>query len=66
MLAVDMPHVEAAYENQGDNEIMPEPHITPPLTRPRGPVQLSVANSQLKIAIMPITVKVIANAKTNG
>lgn len=41
-------------------------HITPPLTSPRGPDQWSDAKAQLRSAIIPITVKVIANAKTSG
>jgi hypothetical protein len=56
----------ADKEDGQKNPVLEFHYITPPLTRPSGPVQWRLANSQPRIAVIPITVKVIANAKTNG
>jgi hypothetical protein len=61
-----MPDEKRADEKDRDENPMLEFHITPPFTRPSGPVQWRLANSQPRTAVMPMTVKVIANAKTNG
>lgn len=66
MLTVRMPDVKSADDNERKENPVLEFHITPPLTRPSGPVQWRLANSQPRTAIIPITVKVIAKANTNG
>lgn len=66
MLAIRMPGVEGSDDNKGQENPVLEFHMTPPFTSPSGPVQWRLLKAQPRMAIMPITVKVIANAKTKG
>jgi hypothetical protein len=66
VLGVIVPDVERSDCEDDEKKPVADFHITPPLTRPSGPVQCRDAKIQLSNAIMPITVKVIANAKTSG
>jgi hypothetical protein len=61
-----VPDVKRTYRKDGEEKQMAQFHITPPLTNPSGPVHFSEAKAQLRSAIIPITVNVIANAKING
>jgi hypothetical protein len=61
-----MPHVQRADKEYGQENEVTQFHITPPFTRPSGPVHPRDVKIQDRRAIIPITVKVIANAKTNG
>jgi hypothetical protein len=66
VLAVRVPNVQCADEEDGQKHQIAEFHITPPFTSPSGPVHPREVNTHESSAIIPITVKVIAKAKTNG
>lgn len=66
MRSVVMPEVKCANGKDGKEHKRFELHITPPFTRPSGPVQPRLVKIHERSAIIPMTVKVIANAKTNG
>jgi hypothetical protein len=66
MRGIVVPDVKRTYREDEKENPMAKLHITPPLTSPSGPVHFNEANAQLRSAIMPTTVNVIANAKTNG
>jgi hypothetical protein len=57
-------------KNSDDRESQAKPvlefHMTPPFMSPKGPVHPRLANAQEITAPIPMTVKVIANANTNG
>jgi hypothetical protein len=61
-----VPEVEGTNGEYGQEYPVLEFHITPPFTSPSGPVQWRLANIQPRIAVIPITVKVMANANTRG
>jgi hypothetical protein len=61
-----MPEVQSTNGKDGEKHKGFEFHITPPFTNPSGPVHPSDVKTHESRAIIPITVKVIANAKTNG
>jgi hypothetical protein len=68
VLLIRVEHEQRANQEYGQENPVFELHfyITPPFTSPSGPVQWRVANSHPSIAVIPITVNVIANAKTSG
>jgi len=66
MLTVIVPDIQRTYGKHREENPVPEFHITPPFTSPSGPVHFIEAKPHERRAIIPITVKVIANANTSG
>jgi hypothetical protein len=66
VLLVVVEQVQCANRDQGNKDPVLQFHITPPFTRPSGPVQPNEWKAQPNTAVIPITVNVIANAKTIG
>jgi hypothetical protein len=61
-----MPEIQHTEQGESKEDNVLEFHWTPPLRRPRGPVQWSAAKTHDKIAIKPTTPRVTLNRKMIG